>query len=214
MIDLYSFGTPNGQKAAIMLEEVGLEYKLHKINILEGDQDTDEYIAISPYSKIPAIVDHNTESGPPYPVFESGAILMYLAEKTGQLMPAEMQARYEVIQWLMFQMGGLGPMLGQAHHFLKFGPERIPYAMERYTKEANRLYRVLNRRLAGSGVSYRRLFDRRHRHVPVDSVLGMAGRGYGRIPPCRALVPRRGCATGGPARPRSAEVARVERDPR
>ena len=148
MIDLYSFGTPNGQKAAIMLEEVGLEYKLHKINILEGDQDTDEYIAISPYSKIPAIVDHDTGNGPPYPVFESGAILMYLAEKTGQLMPAEKQARYEVIQWLMFQMGGLGPMLGQAHHFLKFGPERIPYAMERYTKEANRLYRVLNRRLA------------------------------------------------------------------
>ena len=148
MIDLYTFGTPNGLKASIMLEEVGLPYQVHRIHIGEGDQFNPEFLKISPNNKIPAIVDHDGPNGAPYPVFESGAVLMYLAEKTGKLMPHETAARYRVIQWLMFQMGGTGPMLGQAHHFVKFASEKVPYAIERYTKEANRLYGVMDHRLA------------------------------------------------------------------
>ena len=147
MIDLYTWPTPNGHKIHIMLEEVGLEYRVIPVDISAGDQFDPEFLAISPNNKMPAIVDHDGPGGEPYPMFESGAILMYLAEKTGKLMPDDTAGRYRVIQWLMFQMGHIGPMLGQAHHFRIYAPEKIDYAYERYTNEAGRLYGVMNRRL-------------------------------------------------------------------
>jgi GST-like protein len=149
MIDLYTWPTPNGHKIHIMLEEVGLPYNVIPINISEGDQFDPEFLKISPNNKMPAMVDLEGPGGKPYSLFESGAMLMYLAEKTGKLMPGEMRARYDVVQWLMFQMGSIGPMLGQAHHFLGYAPEKIPYAMNRYSNEANRLYNVLDLRLNG-----------------------------------------------------------------
>ncbi len=150
MIDLYTWPTPNGHKVHIMLEEVGLEYRVIPVNINEGDQFAPEFLAISPNNKMPAMVDHDGPGGKPYSLFESGAILMYLAEKTGKLMPTDVAGRYDVIQWLMFQMGSIGPLLGQAHHFRIYAPEPIPYAVDRYTREAGRLYGVLDRRLAES----------------------------------------------------------------
>jgi GSH-dependent disulfide-bond oxidoreductase len=151
MIDLYYWPTPNGWKVAIMLEEVGLPYRLVPVNIGRGEQFEPEFLAINPNNRIPAIVDHEPiGSGAPLPIFESGAILLYLADKTRKLMPLDVRARVETTQWLMWQMGGFGPMLGQTHHFRKFAADPIPYAIERYTNEANRLYGVLNRRLAGS----------------------------------------------------------------
>lgn len=150
MIDLYTWPTPNGHKVHIMLEEVGLEYRVHPININEGDQFDPEFLAISPNNKMPAIVDQDGPDGKPYSLFESGAILMYLADKTGQLMPTDMAGRYNVVQWLMFQMGSIGPLLGQTHHFRVYAPEPIPYAVDRYTREAGRLYGVMDRRLAES----------------------------------------------------------------
>ena len=147
MIELYTWKTSNGRKATIMLEECGLPYNLHPIDISKDDQFTPEYIAINPNSKIPAIIDTDGPGGKPYTVIESGAILMYLAEKTGKFMPQEMAARYEVIQWLMFQMGGIGPIFGQVHHFLRAAKEKVPYGIERYGKECRRLYGVLNGRL-------------------------------------------------------------------
>ncbi|MDP6832455.1 MAG: glutathione S-transferase N-terminal domain-containing protein [Alphaproteobacteria bacterium] len=149
MIDLYSWKTSNGKKASIMLEECGLDYNIHPINIGQDDQFTPEFIAINPNSKIPAIIDQDGPGGQPYTVIESGAILMYLAEKTGKFMPAEMAARYEVIQWLMFQMGGIGPIFGQVHHFKRAAKEQVPYAINRYYTECRRLYGVLNTRLEG-----------------------------------------------------------------
>ncbi|MBC8337225.1 MAG: glutathione S-transferase N-terminal domain-containing protein [Rhodospirillales bacterium] len=148
MIELYTWPTPNGHKVHIMLEETGLPYTVNAININKGDQFDPEFLKISPNNKMPAIVDPDGPDGKPYSLFESGAILMYLAEKTGKFMPSEMAARYQVIQWLMFQMGGIGPLLGQAHHFRQYAPEKIPYAIDRYTNEAGRLYGVLERRLA------------------------------------------------------------------
>ena len=152
MIDLYTWPTPNGHKLHIMLEEIGLDYKVIPIDIGAGDQFDPEFLKISPNNKMPAMVDHDGPAGPgdPYPMFESGAMLMYLAEKTGRFMPDGKAARYRVIQWLMFQMGHIGPMLGQAHHFRAYAPEQIPYAVERYTNEAQRLYGVLETRL-GAG---------------------------------------------------------------
>ncbi len=147
MIELYTWGTPNGKKASIMLEEVALPYNLHPINIGQGDQFKPEYIAINPNSKIPAITDTDGPGGKPINIFESGAILIYLAEKTGKLLPRDPAARIETIEWLMFQMGGVGPMFGQAHHFLRQVKEPNPYGAERYTKETRRLYGVLNARL-------------------------------------------------------------------
>ena len=147
MIDLYSATTPNGQKIHIMLEETGLEYRVEWVDIMGGDQFAPEFLAISPNNKIPAIVDHDGPGGTPVSVFESGAILLYLAEKTGMFLPTEPRARIEVLEWLFWQMGGFGPMLGQSHHFNKYAPERIKYAMERYTNEARRLYNVLDKRL-------------------------------------------------------------------
>jgi GST-like protein len=143
MIDLYTWATPNGRKVSIMLEECGLAYETHAINIGKNEQHAPGFLAISPNNKIPAIVDRDNG----WSVFESGAILIYLAEKTGQLLPAEPRARLTTLEWLMWQMGGIGPFLGQAHHFLRFAPERIPYAMKRYVDEANRLYGVMDRRL-------------------------------------------------------------------
>jgi GSH-dependent disulfide-bond oxidoreductase len=143
MIDFYTFTTPNGRKASIMLEEVGLDYNTHKIDISKGDQFTPEYIAINPNSKIPALVDRDRD----ITVFESGAILMYLAEKTDKLLPTDTKSRFQVIEWLMFQMGGVGPMFGQLNHFKRYAPEKIPYAIECYTKETLRLYEVLDKQL-------------------------------------------------------------------
>ena len=149
MIDLYTWPTPNGHKIHIMLEEVGLPYNVVPIDISAGDQFKPEFLAISPNNKMPAMVDRDGPDGRPIAVFESGAMLIYLAEKTGRFMPAEPRGRYEVLQWLMFQMGGIGPMLGQAHHFLRAAPEPVPYAIERYTTEARRLYKVLDQQLQG-----------------------------------------------------------------
>ena len=147
MIDLYTFGTPNGKKASIMLEEVGLPYELHVVDIRNGDQHKPEFRAINPNGRIPAIVDRDAEGGP-LAVFESGAILIYLAEKTGKLLAPRGPARYEAIEWVMFQMGGIGPMFGQFGHFNTFAPEKIPYAIDRYQKESIRLLGVLDGRLA------------------------------------------------------------------
>jgi GST-like protein len=147
MIDLYTWGTPNGHKVSIMLEECGLEYRVHPVNIGAGEQFKPDFLAISPNNKIPAIVDPDGPDGKPISLFESGAILVYLAGKTGRFLPEDVAAKYEVLQWLMFQMGSVGPMLGQAHHFLRFAPEKLPYAMKRYSVEARRIYGVLNGQL-------------------------------------------------------------------
>jgi GST-like protein len=146
MIQLYTWATPNGKKASIMLEEVELSYEVHPINIAKGDQLKPEYLAINPNNKIPAIIDSDGPGGKSLKLFESGAILMYLAEKTGKFLPQEPAKRYEVIQWLMFQMGGVGPMFGQANYFYRL-EEKVPFAVERYYKEAIRLYKVLEQTL-------------------------------------------------------------------
>ena len=149
MIDLYYWTTPNGHKITIFLEEAGLPYKIIPVNISKGDQFKPDFLAISPNNRIPAIVDHEPkDGGKPIPVFESGAILLYLAEKTGKFMHADLRRKVEVTQWLFWQMGGLGPMAGQNHHFSQYAPTKIPYAIDRYVKETNRLYGVLNKRLA------------------------------------------------------------------
>lgn len=149
MITLYTWGTPNGRKASIMLEECGLAYEVRPVNIGAGDQFDPAFLALNPNNKIPVIVDDEGPAGAPITVFESGAILVYLAEKTGRLLPADPRGRYEVLQWLMFQMASVGPMFGQAHHFLRFAPEQVPYAIRRYSEETRRLYGVLERRLEG-----------------------------------------------------------------
>ncbi len=150
MIEVYSWATPNGHKVHIMLEECGLPYRAIPVNIGTGDQFAPDFLAISPNNKIPAIVDPDGPEGAPISLFESGAILLYLASKTGRFLPASTTARYEMLQWLMFQMGSVGPMLGQAHHFRQYAPEKLPYAIDRYTNEAKRLYGVMDRRLAKS----------------------------------------------------------------
>jgi GST-like protein len=147
MIELYTWSTPNGRKVSIMLEELGEPYNVHPLNIGQGDQYTPEFVAINPNSKIPAIVDAEGPDGKPIAIMESGAILIYLAEKSGKLLPSSGRARSTVLQWLMFQMGGVGPMFGQVHHFLRAAKEPVPYAIERYTTETRRLYGVLNERL-------------------------------------------------------------------
>jgi GST-like protein len=147
MIDLYTWPTPNGHKIHILLEECGLPYKVHAVNIGQGDQFKPKFLKISPNNKVPALVDSEGPDGQPISLFESGAIMLYLAAKTGRFLPESDRAKYEVLQWLMFQMGGLGPMLGQAHHFRIYAPEKIDYAVTRYTNEAKRLYGVLDRQL-------------------------------------------------------------------
>ena len=150
MIDLYYWPTPNGNKITMMLEECGLDYTMHPINITAGDQFQPEFLKLSPNNRMPAIVDHDpNDGGTPIDLFESGAILLYLAEKTGQFYPTDLRERYSVMKWLMWQMGGLGPMAGQNHHFGRFAAEKIPYAIERYRSETSRLYGVLNAALDG-----------------------------------------------------------------
>jgi GSH-dependent disulfide-bond oxidoreductase len=157
MIDLYYWATPNGHKVTLFLEEAGLDYRAHPINIGKGDQFLPEFLRIAPNNRIPAIVDNDPAGGgAPVSLFESGAILLYLADKSGQFIPADLRGRAEVLQWLFWQMGGLGPMAGQNHHFSAYAPEKIPYAIDRYVKETARLYGV------------RRLFDRRHGQLPLD----------------------------------------------
>lgn len=147
MIDVYTWPTPNGHKVHIMLEETGLPHRIHAVDIGAGDQFEPDFLKISPNNKMPAIVDQDGPGGAPISLFESGAILIYLADKTGRFLPTEPRARYTTLQWLMFQMGGIGPMLGQAHHFRQYAPEAIDYAINRYTNEAKRLYGVMDRRL-------------------------------------------------------------------
>ena len=152
MIDVYTWPTPNGHKVHVMLEECGFalgrDWLVHPVHIGKGEQFTPEFLTISPNNKIPALVDPSGPDGKPISLFESGAILIYLAAKTGRFMPASDRGKYEVLQWLMFQMGGVGPMLGQAHHFRIYAPEKVSYAIERYTNEARRLYGVMDRQLA------------------------------------------------------------------
>ncbi len=150
MIDLYTWPTPNGHKVHIMLEELEMPYNIIPINIGEGDQFKPDFLKISPNNKMPAMVDSDGPDGAPISIFESAAILLYLAEKTGRFMPQDMRSRYTAMQWLMFQMGGVGPMLGQAHHFRAYAPEKIQYAIDRYTNEAGRIYGVIDRRLGES----------------------------------------------------------------
>jgi GSH-dependent disulfide-bond oxidoreductase len=147
MIDVYTWPTPNGHKVHIMLEECALPYRVHAIDIGAGDQFTPHFLAISPNNKIPAIIDEDGPDGRPISLFESGAILLYLASKTGKLLPSDVRGKYVALEWLMFQMGGVGPMFGQAHHFRLYAPEKIDYAIKRYTNEAKRLYGVMDRRL-------------------------------------------------------------------
>jgi len=149
MIDLYTWGTPNGCKVSIMLEACRLHYSVHPINILKNEQFSEHFLKISPNNKIPAIVDPDGPDGQPITLFESGAILQYLADKTGEFLPSSGAERYEVLQWLNWQMGGFGPFLGQAHHFNRFAPEPVPYAINRYNTEAARLWKVLNSQLSG-----------------------------------------------------------------
>jgi GST-like protein len=152
VIDLYTWSTPNGRKVSIMLEECGLDYRVHPVDISKNEQFASDFLAISPNNKIPAIVDSEGPDGPDgkgsYALFESGAILIYLADKAGKLYPKDRRAHFQVLQWLMWQMGGFGPMLGQAHHFRRFAAEKIPYAIDRYSAEAKRLYGVLDKQLA------------------------------------------------------------------
>jgi GST-like protein len=150
MIDLYYWTTPNGHKITLFLEEAGLDYAIKPVNIGKGDQFAPDFLRISPNNRIPAIVDHApADGGKPISVFESGAILLYLAGKTGKFLPKDLRGQVQALEWLMWQMGGLGPMLGQNHHFSTYAPEKIPYAIDRYVKETSRLYGVLDKRLAG-----------------------------------------------------------------
>lgn len=149
MIDFYTWGTPNGKKISIMLEALQLDYQVHPVNIMDNEQFNPDFLKISPNNKIPAIVDTDGPDGAPIALFETGAILLYLAEKSGLYLPNYPRARYQVLEWLMWQMGGFGPFLGQAHHFNRFAPEQVPYAIQRYNTEAQRLWGVLDRRLTG-----------------------------------------------------------------
>jgi len=148
MIDLYTWTTPNGRKVSIMLEELGLPYRVHAVNIGQGDQFKPDYLTINPNGKIPSIVDPDGPDGKPYAMMESGAILLYLADKTGKLLPRSERGKFDALQWLMFQMGGVGPMFGQTHHFLRAAKQPVPYAIERYQQETRRLYGVLEHHLA------------------------------------------------------------------
>ncbi|HYN11279.1 MAG TPA: glutathione binding-like protein [Burkholderiales bacterium] len=150
MIELYTWPTPNGHKIHIMLEETGLPYRVHAVDIGAGEQFKPEFLEISPNNKIPAMIDQDGPGGKPFPLAESGAMLFYLASKSGKFLPKDLRKRWEVMQWVMTQMGHVGPMLGQAHHFLQYAPEKIEYAMNRYRNEANRLYGVVEKKLKDS----------------------------------------------------------------
>ena len=199
MIQLYTWGTPNGKKVSVMLEEVGIPYEVHPINLQKGDQFTPEYLAINPNNKIPSITDTDGPGGQPQTLFESGAILMYLAEKTGKLFPQDMRKRYEVVQWLMFQMGGVGPMFGQANFFFRL-TEKVPYAIERYHKEALRLYKVLDQQLGKKEYLAGEYYDCRHRHIPMGLAARDASGEIGGISERETLVRRDLGAARGAAR--------------
>ena len=193
MIDLHYWPTPNGWKISIMLEECGLPYTLKPVNIGRGEQFSPEFLAISPNNRMPAIVDHDPPGGgAPVSVFESGAILIYLAEKTGRFLAHDLRSRTATLQWLMWQMGGLGPMAGQNGHFLLYAPDKIPYAIERYAKEVNRLYGVLDLQLQRTGafVAGDRLFHRRHGHLSMGAHLEGAAGAAGRLRPRQGLARR------------------------
>ena len=221
MIDCYTWKTSNGRKATVMLEECGLDYELYPIDIGSDDQFTPEYVAINPNSKIPAIIDRDGPGGKPYTVIESGAILMYLAEKTGRFMPGETAARYEVIQWLMFQMGGVGPMFGQVHHFKRAAKEQVPYAIDRYYTECRRLYGVLDARLDGPRSPRGGPLDRGLRDPALGVPPRLAGGRPRRLPEREALVrepdgpSRRPARHGAPlSGPGAGEVAGIPRGSR
>jgi len=192
MFDLHYWPTPNGWKISIMLEECRLPYRLVTVNIGKGEQFTPEFLAISPNNRMPAIVDDDpTDGGEPLAVFESGAILIYLAEKTGLFMPSDMRGRSQVLQWLMWQMGGLGPMAGQNGHFLLYAPEKIPYAIDRYSKEVNRLYGA-QRPTGANGCLRGRvpILHSRHGHLSMDTNPQSTKRVARGLSPYRTLVRR------------------------
>ena len=184
MIDLYTWTTPNGRKVSIALEELGLPYTSHAIDISKDEQFQPDFLKIAPNNRIPAIIDRDNGMS----LMESGAILIYLADKTGKLMPKSGEARYRAIEWTMWQMGGPGPMLGQVHHFVKYNKGKAPYAEERYLKEAHRLYGVLDRRLDRPRIRRRRLLDRRHRDLAVDLALRVADDRHEPVSEREALV--------------------------
>ncbi len=211
MIDFYVLTSPNVQKIFIMLEELELPYRPIPVDVWKGDHFTSEFGALNPNRKIPVIVDHEGPGGKPYTVFESGAILMYLADKTGRFLPADMARRYEVIQWLMIQLTGVGPTFGQVVHFTRFAPPGNDYSVSRHRTEMLRLYDVLETRLSAVPVSRRRgIFDRRHRDLPVDAQSRRPGREMGRPPQSRALVRRDIGAPRGEARARQGRRRRLQ----
>ena len=210
MIDVYFWPTPNGYKITWMLEEVGLKYNVIPVNIGAGDQFKPEFLKISPNNRMPAITDPDGPGGKPISIFESGAILMYLAEKTGKLMPSDTRGKYNVIQWLMFQMASVGPMLGQAHHFRRYAPEKIEYAINRYTNEAKRIYGSDRQAPGRSEVPGGRLLDRRYRDLPVAGAAFDAGTGARRFSESEEMVRRAARAAGDSARLRRDERGRRE----
>ena len=203
MIDLYTASTPNGWKASIMLDELELPYEVHPVNLGAGEQKQEWFLAICPNGRIPAIVDRSADD---LAVFETGAIMIYLAEKTGRLLPTDAAGRTRVIQWVMFQMGGIGPMMGQANVFFRYFPEKIQPAIDRYQHETRRLFEVLDRRLS-ERVAGRRLLDRRHRQLGVDAHLQVVGRVDRRSREPAALERRHVQAAGLPERHRGAGEA-------
>ncbi len=217
MIDLYYWTTPNGHKITLFLEETGLPYAIHPINISQGDQFQADFLKVSPNNKIPAIVDRQpADGGAPLSLFESGAILLYLAEKTGRFLAKDLRARQETLQWLFWQMGGLGPMAGQNHHFNRFAPEKIPYAIDRYVKETARLYGVLDQRLADRAFVAGDDYSIADMAISVDRPAPVAGAGSRRLPAPAALVREHSPASGDATRlcfggaHQSAEVASPE----
>ena len=192
MIDLYTWTTPNGRKVSIALEELGLPYTVHPIDISKDEQFAPAFLKIAPNNRIPAIVDRDTNIA----LMESGAILIYLADKTGKLLPKSGEARYRVIEWLMWQMGGPGPMLGQVHHFVKYNKGKAPYAEERYLKEGHRLYKVLNSAARRSRIRRRSIFHRRHCDLAMDLPFRVADDRPEAVPECEALVRNNRGASG------------------
>ena len=189
MIDLHYWPTPNGHKVTLFLEETGTPYTLIPVNIGAGEQFKPEFLRISPNNRMPAIVDQAPAGGgAPVSVFESGAILVYLAEKTGKYLPKDLRGRFEVLQWLFWQMGGLGPMAGQNHHFTQYAPEKLPYAIDRYVNETARLYAVLDKRLADREFVAGGLFDCRHGGLSLDRSAPAATPGPHRFPEPEAMV--------------------------
>jgi len=190
MIDLYYWTTPNGHKITMFLEEAGLKYKIFPINIGKGDQFKPEFLAIAPNNRIPAMVDHEPKGGgKPISIFESGAMLLYLAEKTGKFLPADIYGRYDAIQWTFWQMGGLGPMAGQNHHFGVYAPEKIPYAINRYVNETNRLYWRPRSKAERARIHYRiGLHDRGYGGLSLGRAMETAAAESGRFPESPPLV--------------------------